>query len=143
MRAPTFHLLPLACVVRREGTVFTGVCMSTPGEGGFAPSPSHSTSTGSMSFLVGTPVTGPRFLPGGRVPQSQMGVPQDRVPPARDGVPPGQDGVLVYSHWLGPELGQGPGPEQVLYSTFHTAQGLGPESGPENHILCICIGKSK
>ena len=28
---------------------------------------------------------------------------------------------MVYSHWLGPEPGQGPGP--VLWSMFHTAQG--------------------
>ena len=58
-----------------------------------------------------------------------------------DGHPHGNRNV--YSHWLGPELGQGPGPGQVLCSTFHTAQGSGPESGLENHILSICIGKSQ
>ena len=86
-----FHFrafLPPAYVVRREGTVFTGACLSTGGGAGTPssshntsirpmsflegyPFPSHNTSTGPMSFLEGTPFpthntsTGPRSLPGG------------------------------------------------------------------------------
>ena len=68
------------------------------------PSPSHNTSTGSMSLQEGTPVPGPWCLPG--VPQSQVrnypssrgrgipvssrGVPQDSGNPSPQ---PGQDGV--------------------------------------------------
>ena len=44
---------------------------------------------------------------------------------------------MVYSHWLGPEPGQGPGPGPVLCRTFHITQESGPESGPENHIFSI------
>ena len=32
---------------------------------------------------------------------------------------------MVYSHWLGLELGPGQGPGPVLYRTFHIAQGPG------------------
>ena len=41
---------------------------------------------------------------------------------------------MVYSHWL--SLGPAPGlePGHELCSTFHTTQGPGPESGPENNI---------
>ena len=85
-----------------EGTVFIGVCLSTPGG---TPSPSHGTSTGPMFFLGGTsspshntsicpmsfpggtPVTGPRSLPGGT---------QDGVPPARSGW-----GGTSYPGWWG------------------------------------------
>ena len=42
---------------------------------------------------------------------------------------------MVYSHWLGPEPGQGPGPGPVLCRMFHITQESGPESGPENHIF--------
>ena len=53
-----------------EGTVFTGVCLSTPVGG--TPSLSHGTSTGPMSFPGGTPshnnCTGPMAL---------LGVPSD------------------------------------------------------------------
>ena len=46
-------------------------------------------------------------------------------------------GLMLYSHWLSPGLGQGPGPEpgrmscMVLRRTFHTApeQQQGPEQG--------------
>ena len=48
-----------------KGTFFTGVCLPTPGGGGFTPSPSHNTSTSPMSFPGGTLVAGPRSLPGG------------------------------------------------------------------------------
>ena len=33
--------------------------------------------------------------------------------------------LLVYSHWLGPEPGQGPGLGPVLCRTFHIVQGPG------------------
>ena len=42
---------------------------------------------------------------------------------------------MVYSHWLGPEVGPGP----VLCGTFHTTQ----ESRPENNFFSIFIGKCK
>ena len=42
---------------------------------------------------------------------------------------------MVYSHWLSPGPALEPG--QELCGTFHTTQGSGPESGPENNILCI------
>ena len=47
-----------------EGTVRTGVCLSTP-EGGGTPSPSHNTSTGPMSFLGRYPSDWSQILPGG------------------------------------------------------------------------------
>ena len=62
------QLLPPAYGVRREGTVFTGVCLSTPGGGGGVPhfhpmsfpggtpSPYHNTSTGPMSLPGGYPL---------------------------------------------------------------------------------------
>ena len=34
-------------------------------------------------------------------------------------------GLMVYSHWLGPELGPGQGLAPVLCGTFHIAQGPG------------------
>ena len=46
---------------------------------------------------------------------------------------------MVYSHWLGPEPGQGPGPDRFYAECFTVHR----DHGPENHILCICIGKSK
>ena len=51
--------------------------MSFPGGNPF---PSHNTSIGAMSFLGGTPVTGPRSLPG-EVTHCWLGVPQDVVLP--------------------------------------------------------------
>ena len=45
-----------------EGTVFTGMCLST--SGGRVGTPSHNTSTGPRSFPGGTPVAGPRSLLG-------------------------------------------------------------------------------
>ena len=96
-----------------EDTVFTGVCLSTPG-GGVPQRQVLSQVTGPRSFPEGTPVPG--SFPGHRsqalsgeypspqwgylsmVPsygQARMGYPQpgqDRVPPSQDstGVPPGQ-----------------------------------------------------
>ena len=64
-------------VVRREGTVFTGVCLST--SGGVTPSPSHNTSTGPMSFLGGYPSdwshVPAREYPGWGTPWPGMGYP--------------------------------------------------------------------
>ena len=47
-------------VVRREGTVFTGVSLFMWGD---TPSPLHNISTGPMSFLEGTPTLHPIILP--------------------------------------------------------------------------------
>ena len=105
--------------------IFTARVRSTPGRycfhrclsvytwGRVTPSPSHNTSTGPMSFLGGTPVTGPRFLPG-RYPSPRWGVPQSLVPgpflggtPVPDGVPqdgytpPGMWYPLARSGWVG------------------------------------------
>ena len=44
---------------------------------------------------------------------------------------------MVYSHCLSPGPAPGPEPGQELCGTFHATQGPGPESGPENNILCI------
>ena len=84
-------LLP-AC--KGWGKVTVSVCcQSTPGRGGGGgtPSPSHNTSTGPMSFLGGTPVTGTRSLLGG-IPQSWPGA----YPTARTGVPPSQVRMVGY-----------------------------------------------
>ena len=61
-----------------EGTVFTGVCLSTQEGGGGYPSPSHNTSTGPMSFLGGTQSPFHNLIgsmPFWSTPQSQVGVP--------------------------------------------------------------------
>ena len=73
-----YRTFTAAYEVRRE--VMFSVCSNL---GGGTPSPSHNTSTGPMSFLGSTPVTGPR---------SQTGGTWDRVPPwpGQDGIPPGQ-----------------------------------------------------
>ena len=104
--------LPPAYVVPREGTVFTGVCLSTPRGTPFS---CHNTSTGPMSFvevplwLVPGPfiggypsqvqLRGTQLGPSGQYPsQVQMGVPRPgmgypspqprwMVPPVRDGIP--------------------------------------------------------
>ena len=59
----------------QEGSVFTGVCPSTVRGGGgrLTPSPSHNTSTGPISFLGSTPVTGLRSLRGGGTPMPGRG----------------------------------------------------------------------
>ena len=56
------RLLPPAYVVWQE--VMFSLCPPLGGWGGVTPSPSHNTSTGPMSFLGGTPMTGPRSLTG-------------------------------------------------------------------------------
>ena len=78
MNSTFSKFLPPALRRNREGTVFTGVCLSTP-----AGIPHlHRIMlplTGPMFFLVGTPVSRPMSLPGGNpsprqgVTQSQMG----------------------------------------------------------------------
>ena len=78
----------------REGTVFTGVCLSTSG-GGSTPSPFHSTSIGPMSLARGYPIQSWMEVPclglDGVSPHQEWMV----VTPSRlDGVPPvGLDGV--------------------------------------------------
>ena len=71
---------------------------SHPGGGGSNPYPSHNTSTGPMSFLMGAPVTGPRSLPRGDPSPGRGGGTQGQgTSLARDGVPPWDriaDGVL-------------------------------------------------
>ena len=65
--------------------------------GEITPSTGSSTSTGPMSFLGGTPVTGLRSLLGGGTPS--WGTPQpgqDGVPPARDGIPPARQVMLQH-----------------------------------------------
>ena len=74
------------------GTVFTGVCPSTPGGGGVPQSQVLSKVTGPRSFAEGTLV--PSFFQGHWsqevVPQSWLGVPQYGVShwPGQDGVTP-------------------------------------------------------
>ena len=90
-------LLPPAYVVRREVRFFTFYRCLSVNMGGTS-SPFLNTSTGLMSFLGGTPVTGPRSLPRG-VPKSQTGQvpdgghPKMGYPPARDGYP--QDRICL------------------------------------------------
>ena len=102
------------------GYVFTGISLSVHTGGGIphlhhiilplvpcrfqqgdAPSTPHNISTGQMSFLWVTPVTGPRSLRGGTLIPGQGVVPQAplRVPQSQAGVPPGQG-------WGAPQPGQ-------------------------------------
>ena len=75
-KSPSVLSLPPAYVVRREGTVFTGVCPHLGGGGGQYPK-------------VGTPGQGRYPQPG------QDGVPQGKYPPSKVGTPwPGQRGTL-------------------------------------------------
>ena len=86
-----------------KGTVFTGVCLSTPG-GTLVSGPRSLPSLWSHALSGGgTPVLGsfwrppgPRPFLWGRVPQSQLGVPQSQLgyPSLRQGVPQFQVGVL-------------------------------------------------
>ena len=78
-------LLPPAYVVRREGTVFTGVCLSTGGEGGYL---TRYPPGGGSGYPPGGYLTG--YPPGGGpgTPPGGGGVP-DRVPPGGSGYPPG------------------------------------------------------
>ena len=92
--------LPPAYVVRREGTVFTDVCLFTHG-GWLPPSTSHNTSTDPMFFLgEGFPSDWSQ-VPSWGIPQPgpvQMGVPRDGVPPNPEmEYPPSRDGVLPLS----------------------------------------------
>ena len=122
-------LLPPAYVDQREGTVFTGVCPHLGGN----PSPSHNTSTGTMSFLRGVPQWLSKVL--------SQGVPQWLVPgPFPEGTPaksrlgyPGQvqtGGTPARSRqgvpW--PEMGY-PHPEMVYPSS-------GPGQGPPLQRWC-------
>ena len=105
--------LPPAYVVRREGTVFTGVSLSTPGEGvpqGRYPQPGQDRGKGIPQgryplTKVGTPQAGQdgEGVPQGRYPLTKVGtpqagqdgegVPQGRYPLAIVGTPqPAQDG---------------------------------------------------
>ena len=101
-----FYLLPPAYEVRWE-VMFSQASVCLSAWGGGTPSPSHSISTGPMSFLQGVPqwlVPGPFWegypSPRQGVPQSYHGVPPSRgwyplarsewSTPARDGVPPSQ-----------------------------------------------------
>ena len=63
---------------------------------GGTPSPSYNTSTGPMSFLGRTPVTGPWSFQRGCTPVPGRGCPRPRLGYAwagQDEVPPSQDGV--------------------------------------------------
>ena len=113
-------LLPPAYVVRQEGTVCTGVCLSTL-EGGGTRSPSHNTSTGPTSFLGGTAVTVPRSLPRG-VPQSQMGVPQNGVLPGQGWGTPSPQPEMGYAPW--PEMGYPPARMMYPPPRDRTADGV-------------------
>ena len=111
------RFLPRAYVVRQEGTVFAGVCLSTPGEVA-TPSPSHDTSTDPIPFWGWYPSDWSNVLSRG-YPSDWSQVPSQGVPlwpgmgypltrsgwgkgtpgwgtPARDGVPPGQVWTGVY-----------------------------------------------
>ena len=96
-----------------EGNVFTGVLSvhTWPGGGGVTPSASHNTSTGSMSFLGFTKVTGPRSLLE-VVPRSQAGA-GDPPPPQmqnRTWIPPwtGRDRTGSTTPWPGQNWGYYP-----------------------------------
>ena len=97
-----FQFLPSAYVVRREGTVFTGVCLSTPDGGTLTPS--HNTSTG------------PRSLLGGTQPGPDRGVPSPDPDGggtlARDGVPPIQRCSNPIQGWCTPPSSEGYSPAQ-------------------------------
>ena len=100
--------LPPAYVVRREGTVFTGVCLSTGGEGGYPDPPPG----GKGGVPDRVPPRGVPRPPGGvsdRVPP--WGVP-DWVPPLGTWTPPGGlPGTPRGGTWPGTPRGGGvPGP---------------------------------
>ena len=84
------HLHFITTGILRMGKVLFSVCPQHLGEG-VTLSPSHYTSIGPMSFVGGTPVTGPKsLLEGTRVPVPGVGYPpagQDwstPPPPSRD-----------------------------------------------------------
>ena len=75
------ELLPPAYVVRREGTVFTGMCLSRGRRG-------YPLTSGPRSFPWGrgTLISGPRSFPGGGLPPSPVtGSVQSPVPGATGG----------------------------------------------------------
>ena len=103
---PVNNLLPPAYVVRREGTVFTGVCLSTGGGRGGPGTPPG-------GYLTGYPPSGGGYLtwpdrvpprggtqtpPGGtRTPPGGYLTWPDRVPP--------QGGYLTWPDWVPPRGG--------------------------------------
>ena len=125
------HSFITACI-RQMGKVIVSVCLSV-----HTPSPSHNTSTGTMSFLGVTPVTGPSSFLGIPVtgtsslsrgnPTLGLGYPTPRgthygYPSARDEVPPVQVKMWVpgmryspvwsgqgYAGWGTPQSGQNGG----------------------------------
>ena len=109
------HLLPSAYIIRWEGTVFTGVCLLILGG---APSPSHNTSTGPMSFLgvLQWLVPGPFS----KVP-FPWGLPQWLVPGPFQRVYPGQ--VKMGVPWPGPDGGGTPARSRQVGTLAGSGQG--------------------
>ena len=98
--------LPLAYVLRRQGTVFTGVCLSTPG-GGDTP-----TKVGTPWPRWGTPDQG-RY-PQGQVRMGGGGTPR-YVPPSKVGTPLARSGWgRAYPKVFTPSKVGTPPPEHLL-----------------------------
>ena len=121
-RNTVLYSLPPAYVVRHGKVLFSqvSVCPHPGGRIGSTTSPSHNTSTGPMSFLVGTPVTSPSSLPRGYPSQVQMGggypsqIQTGEPPILGWGTPwPGQDGGTQGWGTPCPEMGYPPPPSQV------------------------------